>query len=141
MTVDKQVKERKVAKILRNVRFLERVSWRDKDAFLGNYEAILAPRHAIQEATHVCVDLAFHLCAWNKLPSPTSYRNAFETLAEHGLLTQELSKKMENWASLRNLITHVYEKIDDEVLFEIVKNDLGDFEQFLKAIEHLIETR
>ena len=140
MTIDKELKQRKIPKILENVRYLERVQKKEVGDFLSNYETILATRQAIQETVQICLDIAFHVCARNKLPAPSSYKDVFTILANNSLLTKDLAKKMENWTGLRNIITHIYEEIDDQQIFEIISKDLGDFEIFLKEIEHLEET-
>jgi hypothetical protein len=49
------------------------------------------------------------------------------------------ASNLENWASLRNMLTRIYEKIDDRFLHEIVKRDLGNFSAFIKVVEKLGE--
>jgi hypothetical protein len=49
------------------------------------------------------------------------------------------ASNMENWASLRNMLARIYEKIDDRFLHEIVKRDLGNFSTFVKVVEKLGE--
>jgi len=36
--------------------------------------------------------------------------------------------------SFRNILVHYYEKVEDEVVFSIFKNKLGDFFLFKKSI-------
>jgi len=40
----------------------------------------------------------------------------------------------QNMASFRNILVHHYEKVEDEVVFSIFKNKLGDFFLFKKSI-------
>jgi uncharacterized protein YutE (UPF0331/DUF86 family) len=40
----------------------------------------------------------------------------------------------QNMASFRNILIHHYEKVEDEVVFGIFKNRLGDFLLFKKSI-------
>jgi len=40
----------------------------------------------------------------------------------------------QNMASFRNMLVHHYEKVDDEIVFGIFKNKLGDFDIFRKYI-------
>jgi hypothetical protein len=65
----KDVKRRKISRLSENLKYLERIRERPVDDFLKNYESILATRHAILVSIQVCLDLAFHICAWNKLPA------------------------------------------------------------------------
>jgi uncharacterized protein YutE (UPF0331/DUF86 family) len=137
MTIDKQVKQRKIDKILENLRYLKLVRERDPEEVATNYETKIAIRYAVHELVQVCTDLAFHVCAINGLPAPESYRDAFKVLGDSQLINQELAEKMENWAGMRNVIAHIYEEIDDNLLFQAIVNDLGDFDEFLKALEIL----
>ena len=48
-------------------------------------------------------------------------------LASHGVLTDKKVPDYQNMASFRNVLIHHYEKGEDEVVFGIFKNKLGDF--------------
>jgi uncharacterized protein YutE (UPF0331/DUF86 family) len=43
-------------------------------------------------------------------------------------------------ASFRNLLDHRYEKIDDEVVYGIIKKRLSDFHDFVGQVEKWIKT-
>ncbi len=45
----------------------------------------------------------------------------------------------QNMASFRNILVHHYEKVEDEVVFGIFKNKLGDFDLFQKSILEYIK--
>ena len=55
-------------------------------------------------------------------------------LASHGVLPEEKLSDYQNMASFRNMLVHHYEKVEDEVVFGIFKNKLGDFDLFRKYI-------
>lgn len=38
----------------------------------------------------------------------------------------------------RNLVIHGYGKIDDRRMLQIMRNDLPDILEFLKAVEHIL---
>ncbi|MDP2753906.1 MAG: DUF86 domain-containing protein [Nitrospirota bacterium] len=38
-------------------------------------------------------------------------------------------------AGTRNVLVHGYDKIDDTIIFGVIKQHLSDFEKFLKEIE------
>jgi len=39
----------------------------------------------------------------------------------------------------RNILVHRYGKIDDKLAFRILKENLGDFYEFMKEIEEFLE--
>jgi uncharacterized protein YutE (UPF0331/DUF86 family) len=65
---------------------------------------------------------------------PETYREIFAILASNGLLPDEKVPDYQNMASFRNILVHHYEKVEDEVVFGIFKNKLGDFDLFRKSI-------
>ena len=73
------------------------------------------------------------------MEEPTNYRESFLILAENSLISKNLAEKMKNWAGLRNLITHIYEKVDDSRIYDILQSDINDIMEFIKAIYELDE--
>ncbi len=41
---------------------------------------------------------------------------------------------MQNMVGFRNLIIHMYEKIDNRIVFQVYKTKLKDFDQFVAEI-------
>lgn len=68
-----------------------------------------------------------------------SYRDTFVVLAEQGILRKEDLPKFEKIASLRNLIVHYYERLDDEIVYSVLKKNLSDFDLFVKRILEYLE--
>ena len=137
ITINTKIRELKNSRILKNLSFLKIIQNTDEVHFLNDYGLILATLHAIQENVQVCIDIAFHICASNKFSTPETYKNAFSILAENEIISSDLAAKLEGWASLRNLITHIYEKIDYSRIYKIIKMDLQDFNSFLQEISKL----
>lgn len=52
----------------------------------------------------------------------------------------ELLPNLINMARFRNLIVHDYARIDNEVVFAILKRRLGDFDAYAQAIAHYLES-
>ena len=65
---------------------------------------------------------------------PTSYRDTFAVLTENKILTPNDLSRLENIASFRNLLVHYYEKVDNEIVYRILKNNLSDFDLFVDRI-------
>ena len=69
---------------------------------------------------------------------PADNRELFELLAAHKVLPVRLSRKLTPMAGFRNLLVHEYLEIDRHHVYDTLKNDLGDFERFIKAISKLL---
>jgi uncharacterized protein YutE (UPF0331/DUF86 family) len=70
---------------------------------------------------------------------PASYRDAVRKAVEEGLLSEELGESLERAAGLRNVLVHLYEDLDMEVLTASVEPALNDFGQFLKLFQERLE--
>jgi uncharacterized protein YutE (UPF0331/DUF86 family) len=56
-----------------------------------------------------------------------------------GASKQRLAARLAAMARLRNLLVHGYGRVDDERLHKIIREDLGDLDDFLKAVSAYIE--
>jgi len=137
--IDKSTKNRKIDVLLKNLDYLRSISHLTKKDFLNNFEKILASRHAVQESIQICIDLAFHICSINNLETPKNYRDAFYILGKNKYISLNVAQKMELWAGLRNIITHIYEEIDDSLLWNAIVSDLNEVSLFLNEINRLQE--
>ena len=132
--VDRILLERILADIQANVKELRDA----KDITWDIYRTNLRARRFVERTLHItiegCIDAAQHIISDERMREPTSYRDTFAVLAENKILTLADLDKFENIASFRNLLVHYYEKIDDEIVFGIFKNNLSDFDLFIKRI-------
>ena len=109
----------------------QNLSW---DEYLADKKS----RRFIERTMHITIeamlDIAQHIISDEKLREPDSYRDTFRVLAENKILDSDSVKIFEKMAAFRNLIVHYYERVDDEVIFGILKNNLGDFELYYQKI-------
>ncbi|GJM42982.1 MAG: hypothetical protein DHS20C20_32640 [Ardenticatenaceae bacterium] len=60
-----------------------------------------------------------------------SYKSAFQLAAKEGMIPAELSERLQDAASMRNVLVHMYEEIDYEILHQSIPRALEDFAQFV----------
>ena len=70
---------------------------------------------------------------------PTSYRDAVRKAVEEGILSEELGGSLERAAGLRNVLVHLYEDLDMEILAASVDPALSDFGEFLELFQKRLE--
>ncbi len=131
--------ERIVGDIKANVRDLRNA----KDITWDVYKTDKRARRFVERTLHIiieaCIDIAQHIISDEGLREPSSYRDTFAVLAEHGILQKEDLERFENIASFRNLLVHYYERVDDEVVFGLVQKNLSDFDFFVERIIEYLE--
>jgi uncharacterized protein YutE (UPF0331/DUF86 family) len=93
----------------------------------------------LQMMIETCADIAGHIIADKGFRIPKSYADTFKVLLEEKILDRKLYTIMEKIAKFRNIVVHHYDKVDAEIVTAIVKNDLGDFVNYKKAIIQFLE--
>ncbi|MBN8538655.1 MAG: DUF86 domain-containing protein [Deltaproteobacteria bacterium] len=88
----------------------------------------------LQRAIQACIDLANIVLSKEGLGLPTTYRQSFQILEKHLILTPELTRKMASMVGFRNISVHDYEQINMAIVQNIVDHYLSDFETFYKVI-------
>jgi uncharacterized protein YutE (UPF0331/DUF86 family) len=137
--VDRILLERILADIRANVRELRDAT----DVTWEIYRTDVRARRFVERTLHIiiegCIDAAQHIISDERMREPTSYRDTFAVLAEKKILSPEELPKFENIVSFRNCLVHYYEKIDDEIVFGIFKNNLPDFDLFVQRIVDFLD--
>ena len=94
-----------------------------------------ACEHYFEKIIEACEDLAFLLLRFKKIKFPEEDESVFHILFSNNILSKELVKKLQDAKSMRNFISHEYGKIDDEIVFEAISNELeDDVRKFIKEI-------
>jgi len=87
----------------------------------------------------LCVDIANHIIADKKYRIPTSYSDTFQVLEEEGIISKKQYKTMKNMAQFRNIIVHHYDKIDEAIVVNILKQNLKDFLEYRDSVLKIIK--
>jgi uncharacterized protein YutE (UPF0331/DUF86 family) len=90
-------------------------------------------------AAQVSIDLANHVIASSGWRTPTDFRDGFTVLEERGVLPSDLAERMRALAGLRNRLVHVYEDIDDRIIYASLPEGLSDLSEYAAAIARLVD--
>ena len=110
--VDREVFERRLAKLEELLRDLRTLAVVDREAFLRDRGLRAQAERWLQLAAECTLDLAHHLIADRGWKTPSTYREAFEILRAEGVIDAALAEQMQAWAGLRNVLTHLYLEVD-----------------------------
>jgi uncharacterized protein YutE (UPF0331/DUF86 family) len=96
----------------------------------------------IQVAIEGCLDIAKIVISSRELAEPKDNKGVFAVLAEAGILSEASLKFLVPMAGTRNVLVHGYDKVEDNVIYGVLKRHLDDFGVFLKEIKenHLNRT-
>jgi len=121
---------RKLSEIRKENSTLEkyRNSWKDRDAAERN----------LQKTAEAIIDFGKMLIAERKLRSPGNNREVFLILEENALFPSEYIALMDKMIGMRNLIVHGYNRIDDAIVYAILRKNLGDIKKVKSCLERLL---
>lgn len=126
--------------ILNKIEIIERCLERIEEVYdnnpnnLKNYTLQDSMVLNLQRGIEAAIDIAMNIVSENKLGIPQSSRDAFELLQENGLISEELMHNMNNMIGFRNIAVHNYQKLDIEILQNIIEIHLSDFNEFIEVI-------
>ena len=86
------------------------------------------------------VDTAFLVIKEKKLKMPMDDKSAFDILSAERIITGQLAEKLKDAKGMRNVIAHEYGKINDELVFYSLREELEkDVEEFIKAVRKALK--
>jgi uncharacterized protein YutE (UPF0331/DUF86 family) len=111
----------------------------------AEYRADVRLRRYIERTVHIAIesviDIAQHILADNGWREADSYRECFIVLHERGVVSEDLLAKLIKMAAFHNLLVHYYEKIDDAIVFSILKTCPDDFTAYTEQIVSFISKK
>jgi len=96
-------------------------------------------KYDLQVCIQCCIDIGNHLVSSLGLGLPEGYADIFDKLGQFGVITPDFAYTMGEMAKFRNILVHLYGEVDVEKMYNILQNNLGDFDQFSKVIVEFIE--
>ena len=116
---------------MENLRELKEIS---KEEFLSNFKNYFTAQRALEISINICIDIGNHIVTLNDKEKPESFTDIMKILAKCEIINDELEAQFTKMVRFRNLLGHFYLEIDNEVIYNILQNNLGDFKAFKKAI-------
>lgn len=110
------------------------------EEYKDDFKAKAACERYAERIIEAVTDLAFLVVKEKRFASPESDLQAFEILSENKVISFELSKKLQDAKSMRNILAHEYGKVDDEIVFNSLKEELrGDVTEFIEIIKEFLK--
>lgn len=92
----------------------------------------------LQLLVEVATDMLAHELA-SRGVVPASYRETIRKGVEEGFLDPELGTRLEKATGLRNVLVHLYDELDLEIVAESIQPALDDFGEVLKIFQDRLE--
>lgn len=138
--MDKKVIEVRLKKLDHAVSRLKRIQQISKDEYVNNQDYQDIAERNFQVAIQTCIDIANYIIAGQNLSVPDEQENVFIVLGKDGVLSEELVERIKGMVSFRNILVHNYLYTDPNQVYDILQNQLSDFNSFAQAIVDYLES-
>ena len=137
--VDKELLSRKISRLRTYTEALMSAEDIDWEKYKSDLRAKAFVERYLHLAIEEVIDITNHLISFFKWREPAGYRDLFQILKEHGIMSEKDLPTFQNMASFRNMLVHRYETIDEELVFGLFKKRLDDFELFIRMVVNWVE--
>lgn len=117
---------------LENLKNFLKVSRKD---FLNDRKLIGAVKYEIIKTFEAISSICSHIIVKKFGIRASSYAECFEILKEKKIIGKRLANNLCKMARFRNLIIHMYQRVDDKKVYEILKSGVRDIEEYIEIIE------
>ncbi|MCF7876647.1 DUF86 domain-containing protein [Candidatus Bipolaricaulota bacterium] len=123
------------------------------EGYLAELEGVLPERYQEYQGTEkkrsterllqLTIEAAIDICnlivSGLDLGLPAEENDLFDKLAEKGVITEKMKEKLYRMRGFRNILVHEYASIDDQLVFQIAKENREDFRQFSRQIRDCLK--
>jgi uncharacterized protein YutE (UPF0331/DUF86 family) len=118
---------------------LEKIKKLSKEEFLVSPEKIDSAKYNLIVVMEGAIDICNHIAVKAGGHAPTSYADCFAILEELKVLSPGLSTKLKLMAKFRNLLVHLYWKVDNDRVYDIIKQDISNISEYLKVVDSYLQ--
>ena len=139
MTVDPDVVRSRCGDIEDAISRLARFAAMPVDEFVANRDAVDAACYRLLVGIEAALSLCYHVAAKQLRQVPEQYAACFTTLRDAGIIDPDLATRLQAMARFRNLLVHMYARVDAARVHEILGTHLGGLRAFAGAVARLVD--
>ncbi|MBI1744107.1 DUF86 domain-containing protein [Candidatus Acetothermia bacterium] len=88
----------------------------------------------LQISVESVIDVCTLLVSGLRLGLPSEENDIFEKLTRANVISPVMQETLKKMKGFRNLLVHEYGRVNDQMVFEFLRLELGDFEKFKEEI-------
>lgn len=102
-------------------------------------------RRACERLLQVSIECIIDICGLIvtglRLGLPAEEDDLFEKLEQAGIISPSRKEALKGMKGFRNILVHEYGRIDDRMVYELLRTKLNDFELFKQGILQTLSTK
>jgi uncharacterized protein YutE (UPF0331/DUF86 family) len=104
------------------------------ESFAGDFRNVASTLYLLQTSIQALIDLGAYISMQRALPTPKTSHEVFERLEEAGVLPAGYAQRCAPIVGFRNRIVHLYDRVDDRRVYEILMNHRNDLAELLDLL-------
>lgn len=104
------------------------------EEFSSDFRNVGAALYLLQTSIQALIDLGSYLVAQGSLAAPRTSHEVFERLEQAGHLPSDVARRMAPIIGFRNRVVHLYDRIDERRLYEILTVHRRDLIELLDLL-------
>ena len=137
--LENNVLNRLFAEMDEALRKLRNLSKHSKDDFLAHYEKTDTAKYNFIVAIEAVIDICNRIISQRRLGLPQDYSDVIKLIGQQGIVEADLVGRLVEMVKFRNMLVHIYWKIENDRLYQYLRENLGDFEAFKEAIREYLK--
>lgn len=109
-----------------------------REAFLADRDAQDIASYRLLVAIEAALALCYHISSKRLKKVPEGYAECFGLLAEASIIPRELGERLKRTARFRNLLVHMYWKVDYGAVYDVLGTSLDDIQVFSRIVAQLV---
>lgn len=134
---DLSVIENKVSTVKKYLKILRRYKKYSKEGIERNVDIKGAVERYLYLVSQASVDLAEAVIAYKDFRKPATMSESFYILNEEGIISDRITEKMVKMVGFRNIMAHDYERVNYDIVYEVLQKGLKDIEEFIEKVKGL----
>lgn len=126
--------ENKTSSIQKYLKILERYKIYSRKELENNVDIRGAAERYLYLVSQATIDLAEAIIAYKKYRKPSTLAESFDILKEEKIISEDLVEKMIGMVGFRNVVAHDYEKINYDLVYKILHQDIKDIKEFIEIV-------
>jgi len=138
VVIDSQIVSSRLSTIEQYLDRLERIRKEGSKACMADFDRRLIAERALHIAIEACIDISNHIISSRGYRKPQDYADVFKVLEENDVIESSLNNPLMDMARFRHRLVHLYSRLDNKVVFSILKENLQDIRDFAASVAELL---
>lgn len=105
-----------------------------KEEFARKKRTGAAAERMLERAMQCTIDIAGYIVAEEALGNATQYKDLFMYLGRAGIISPDLTDRLEQMAGFRNVLIHQYAQVQPDRVYRAVQSDVDDLVAFAQTV-------